>query len=215
MGRNGRSRARGVLMLAVAWVVVGFAINAAMVVAIQTWGSALNGERRASASPEKYSVFYATGFGIRSASRIELAPGLQKSVPAWVRLDQQRIGTFHVGGQYAVGWPFLACSAWRGIDPAKLTAGHRPPHHYPIVTIPFTASLPGGREAQIPLDPMWRGLIANTAILGSPALLVFVPAVRARRRRRKGKCPRCAYDLKHDFAHGCSECGWNKHAARC
>ncbi len=211
MSKTTQSHWRRALLFVLAWVVVGFTTNAVMVVAIQTWGMAQHTETLASGSPEKYSVFYATGFGIRSASRVELAPGLQESIPAWVRLDEQRIGTFHVGGQYAVGWPFLTCTAWLGIDPAKLVAGHRPPHKYPVATISFTSLLPSGREAQIPLVPMWHGLIANTAILGSPALLLLLlPPVRASRRRRKGRCPRCAYDLKRDFASGCSECGWNK-----
>ncbi len=29
-----------------------------------------------------------------------------------------------------------------------------------------------------------------------------------RRRQQAGLCPECAYDLKHDFRTGCSECGW-------
>ncbi len=30
------------------------------------------------------------------------------------------------------------------------------------------------------------------------------------RRRQAGLCPLCAYDLKHDFSNGCSECGWER-----
>ena len=30
------------------------------------------------------------------------------------------------------------------------------------------------------------------------------------RRRQAGLCPLCAYDLKHDFSNGCSECGWKR-----
>ena len=36
------------------------------------------------------------------------------------------------------------------------------------------------------------------------------PARCRARRRQAGLCPLCAYDLKHDFSTGCSECGWER-----
>ncbi len=36
------------------------------------------------------------------------------------------------------------------------------------------------------------------------------PARCRARRRQAGLCPLCAYDLKHDFSNGCSECGWER-----
>ncbi|GJM18556.1 MAG: hypothetical protein DHS20C14_07690 [Phycisphaeraceae bacterium] len=33
---------------------------------------------------------------------------------------------------------------------------------------------------------------------------------RARLRIRRGRCPRCAYDLAGDLSPGCPECGWNR-----
>ena len=49
------------------------------------------------------------------------------------------------------------------------------------------------------------------------AIVVFLlfrnelsPARYRARRRQAGLCPLCAYDLKHDFSTGCSECGWER-----
>ena len=39
----------------------------------------------------------------------------------------------------------------------------------------------------------------------------FASAKRATRgRRRRGRCPRCGYDLRGNLVAGCSECGWNR-----
>jgi hypothetical protein len=29
-------------------------------------------------------------------------------------------------------------------------------------------------------------------------------------RRTRGHCPECDYELRYDFRHGCSECGWRR-----
>lgn len=206
---------RGIAIIAVAWVIVGFTINALMVVAIQTWGSALNSERRISSSPEVYSVMYARGFGRRAASRNAPEPGLTILAPSWVNLDNQQPGNIQVVTQFAVGWPLPSFTGWWRVNTTPMLAQIRgmqdmiAPHR--MWRFELTASLPGGRAADFPLVPIWPGLIVNTLVLGAPALLLlFVTPVRRRRRRQKGKCPRCAYDLKHEFATGCSECGWGK-----
>lgn len=79
-----------------------------------------------------------------------------------------------------------------GLDPTKMFYGHQ-----------------AGRE--LPLRPIWWGLVGNSAIFG----VLWFPllnwrAVRTHRRRARGHCPHCAYDLRHDLAHGCPECGWNR-----
>jgi hypothetical protein len=33
-------------------------------------------------------------------------------------------------------------------------------------------------------------------------------------RMRRGLCPRCEYDLRHDLDQGCPECGWHREAAK-
>ena len=56
------------------------------------------------------------------------------------------------------------------------------------------------------------GLAANTGFFGGIFLLTYYALryTRRFRRRRKGRCPNCAYDLKSDFSTGCPECGWNR-----
>jgi hypothetical protein len=72
---------------------------------------------------------------------------------------------------------------------------------------------PGGRF-QIATIPMWRGLFASSAVWMLPWLYLFFAHGAVRRylweRRRPGLCPHCRYDLLHDYAGGCPECGWNR-----
>jgi hypothetical protein len=62
----------------------------------------------------------------------------------------------------------------------------------------------------IPYRPIWAGLILNTALHASLWWLVlFGPGITRRAlRRRRGLCPRCAYDLHAlPLASPCPECG--------
>lgn len=65
----------------------------------------------------------------------------------------------------------------------------------------------------LPLLPIWRGLLIDTAFWGAvwfvllwPTGLVAAKAKRARR-RAKGKCPWCKYDLRGIESERCPECG--------
>lgn len=64
----------------------------------------------------------------------------------------------------------------------------------------------------LPLQPIWTGLLANLFIyaFGAYALLTVLAIVRATLRKHRGRCPRCAYDLRHALPAGCPECGWNR-----
>lgn len=70
-------------------------------------------------------------------------------------------------------------------------------------------SFAGGWRA-LPFEPLWPGLLTDIAFYGVLWLIAFnLPAfVRARTRRARGRCPRCAYDLQRNLAAGCPECGW-------
>lgn len=56
------------------------------------------------------------------------------------------------------------------------------------------------------------GLVVNVSFFAMLAWIVpaAVQEVRGIRRRRRGRCPRCAYDLAHDYRGGCPECGWRR-----
>ena len=75
-----------------------------------------------------------------------------------------------------------------------------------------------GDMKDVPCIPLFPGLLANTAIYGSAWwLLLFTPgAVKRWRRRRKGCCIKCGYDLqgspevrdhKSEVSVVCPECG--------
>lgn len=99
----------------------------------------------------------------------------------------------------AVGWPRPAFwsdmrTEWYGVSPNVDTC--------------FLDVL----GTRIPLTPHWPGLITNVIILASVtfALRAFTAFTRTLFRARRGRCPSCGYDLRHDFTRGCAECGWAK-----
>ena len=47
-------------------------------------------------------------------------------------------------------------------------------------------------------------LFVFAAPLFGPTLFISL------RRRRRGRCPACGYDLRGDLSAGCTECGWNR-----
>lgn len=61
----------------------------------------------------------------------------------------------------------------------------------------------------LPASPLWGGLAVNTACYGAAWYpLLAVPGIlRARLRRRKGKCGACGYDMRGLTAATCPECG--------
>lgn len=68
------------------------------------------------------------------------------------------------------------------------------------------------RVRRLPLRPIWSGLLLDTSVFGACWFgVLFAPgSVRRWRRRCRGRCPRCGYDLRHDLASGCPECGWGR-----
>lgn len=68
------------------------------------------------------------------------------------------------------------------------------------------------RSAALPYDPIWPGLCGDVVLYAAAwwGLMAGVPAVRRLGRKRRGLCPECGYDLRGEFAFGCSECGWEK-----
>lgn len=61
----------------------------------------------------------------------------------------------------------------------------------------------------LPYGPMWSGLLANVAVwsAGWCVLLFGLSTMRSLVRRRRGRCPRCGYDLAHSPSDACPECG--------
>jgi hypothetical protein len=113
------------------------------------------------------------------------------------------------GMEDARGWPLRAL--WCSLDAAAIDAGNpaRP------VVGGFRLSRNGVSSADfraLPLMPIWRGLLVDTAFF-TGAWAAAIPAFRLARaglRRFRHRCPRCAYVLGTAFDSGCPECGWNK-----
>jgi hypothetical protein len=139
-------------------------------------------------------------------------------VPAWAALPPpspddhptyQNEAPWRVWG---AGWPFvsLRCSV-PGDFPTPMFAvmvGHR------IFKSPKLApdtSLE--RKYLAELRPWWPGFLLNTLIYAAATwLLLFVGVRHGVRfvRRRRGRCPRCGYELAKGKLSACPECGWGR-----
>ncbi len=64
----------------------------------------------------------------------------------------------------------------------------------------------------LPYCPLWRGILANTIFFATaiPLTRYLIGMPRRVYRFNRGRCPRCAYDLAHDYRSGCPECGWRR-----
>ncbi len=114
----------------------------------------------------------------------------------------------------ARGWPFLAF--WCSIETGDGRDARKPLGTNGGLSLSRTdGSIPVPDFRCVPLRPIWRGVVLNSAFYAGLWLVPIgvVPLVRAGRRRRRGLCPTCAYDLLGDLAEGCPECGWGKDRA--
>ena len=71
---------------------------------------------------------------------------------------------------------------------------------------------PMHNEVWMPVRPIWPGFVIDTLFYASIWYGVFFGFGSAKRaiRRKRGRCPRCGYDLRGALEKGCSECGWNR-----
>jgi hypothetical protein len=67
-------------------------------------------------------------------------------------------------------------------------------------------------QRRIPLFPIWRGFAINTLFFAAILSLLYCTRFVARRliRVKRGRCPKCGYDLRGAVSGGCPECGWNR-----
>ncbi len=82
------------------------------------------------------------------------------------------------------------------------------------VRIPWTGQMV---PRLLPWKPLPLAFAINSVFYGSVWFALSFPAQlpylwNQRRKRRRGLCPKCAYDLQAEFDSGCSECGWNRNA---
>lgn len=71
-------------------------------------------------------------------------------------------------------------------------------------------------DRSLPISPVWPGLAINIAaftlawwlLLGG--FSIITGSARRRRRKARGQCPKCGYDIFGNYPAGCPECGWNR-----
>jgi hypothetical protein len=123
----------------------------------------------------------------------------------------------------ATGWP------WRCFRSEQRINWRPAPQPPPLLALPPLSPSPpngpaqhtppayhfkhhGGLDGFIPLQPIWPALAADTALFAAAwCILLFIPPhVRRLARRARGRCGRCGYDVRGQYAAGCPECGWGR-----
>lgn len=134
--------------------------------------------------------------------------------PYWSRACvspiQDEVDTFR-GMEDARGWPMRCLVAYIDIKKEPLDRKWSPMIIKWQIEFGDTQGLLGLPRG-LPYKPIWFGLLVNILLYSSIFyffLFGFVQLKRARRRRR-GRCPKCNYDLRGDFDPGCPECGWGR-----
>ncbi len=116
----------------------------------------------------------------------------------------------------AAGWPFRCFVCNTRTQNAPDFRSHTWSARGGIIlgspTRPGWADWPPQFPIIIPLRPMWPELLANTLMYAAAFALGAISirtlaTVRGRRRRERGLCPRCGYDLRGTAAERCPECG--------
>jgi hypothetical protein len=67
---------------------------------------------------------------------------------------------------------------------------------------------------RLPVVPCWPGFLIDS-IFYALILWLLIPGpfvLRRLIRIKRGRCPKCGYDLRGDLKRGCPECGWNREA---
>lgn len=171
---------------------------------LKTW------ERRAQDhwpdEPMQASRFAAAGVTYRSLLHIEGAFDISEfdEDEAFAKMKQQE--HFWIN-EIDCGWPMrsLALDRWGSRDGLKMP--EQDSNGWLLDTDP---------RLELPVQPKFIGMLVNTAFY---ALLILgvgfaLQLVKAGIRRRRGHCPRCNFDLRHDRTVGCPECGWRRNVNR-
>lgn len=147
--------------------------------------------------------------------------GLEDWVPSWSGFDKLTDTKMGRGGYFvlAAGWPYPALFCDFLNTRYQSTSNSRVEYVYDTrwgIGLPYRVrSVPGYTahcHAAFPLWPLAVGFTADTVVFGMLAGTLWTASryFPVARRRRRGQCVRCGYDLVYRFADGCPECGWNR-----
>jgi len=116
------------------------------------------------------------------------------------------------GCEHATGWPMLA--GWYSIVPIR-TKGAAPSCRIEGgiafgAAPPTATAVTSWQIRALPYRPIWTGFIVNAACYAGVWFIALggIGYIRRERRRCRGRCERCAYDLTGiGFFQPCPECG--------
>ena len=155
---------------------------------------------------------------------------LPVDLPGWyatdIGFDEAQQAFWMIQIDDAHGWPFLALRSRLRLAPIAAREGNHADQLEYGIQLPlgrktaydfWTASPPSlngpwsGWRA-LPLRPIWRGLVANVLFWAVTLWAVVIGPIEIRKhlRKRRGRCPQCAYDLKANLRASCPECGWGR-----
>ena len=87
--------------------------------------------------------------------------------------------------------------------------------HGPTTPYQVTSGMYQAFGAQWPNRVLWSGMFINVLFYCSVIAMAFYSRAYSRRiiRRKRGRCLKCAYDLRGDYSAGCPECGYGRELA--
>lgn len=152
----------------------------------------------------------------RAVRVLHAEPDLSGSVSGRLRRGDP-LPVVHADGEvwwreYATGWPWRA---WRGSHSSVPAPGG-----YTALSSSLThVGDPTGMTRWgfvVPYGPVWSGNVGNSLVgaIGIWALVVLPAAVRRARRRRRGCCVACGYELAGVGGGVCPECGGGSETPR-
>jgi len=135
---------------------------------------------------------------------------LPAEVPSWGRdfmIDAETQGDRTIScAVYAAGWPRRAITGRLYIDLDVIPYALRGEW---VVILPPPKPMRNDQSRLLPLQPLWPGFAINT-LFYAVVLWMLVAGPRAlnrKRRRMRGLCVKCAYDLRGTSSGVCPECG--------
>ena len=138
-------------------------------------------------------------------------PRAKPGWPSWLPpIPEEPAGLVGYGGR-ASGWPWPTMRSLVRVDPITRVARWsgklrlRPESYYSARRL----NLQDPESGCVPLLPVPLGFTVSTLMWGAPvfALLSAPGFLRARFRRRRGRCTGCGYDLLGSAGATCPECG--------